>query len=186
MTNVDIPYVQFAFGIPELGADLTVGAALPGLSSNLGREPERVANVPWASLSPVVTPTAYDLASGYAIDFADGGYVGLNFAATDLPEGSLRPPSGTTSRRRDGRFTFNIDGRGDAADAPPSIIAEQTPGGRVLARPSWPTRRPRRHCRSWRSTATSWADLYLAALTQAGLLRPADVPPAVQRTRVTA
>ena len=59
LTNVDIPYVQLEFGIPNLGDNPAVGfAPYLAFSNNLGGSPD-VAGVPWDDLqSRPSTPTA--------------------------------------------------------------------------------------------------------------------------------
>src|SRR5262249_28573724 len=100
-TNVDIPYVQLAFGVPELGKN-PFADSLPYVqfSSNLGGSPD-VAGVAWADLGSTVDVQGEDLALGYAIDLADGGYVGLNFTAQTYP--------GLTEIEAQQRSPLNVD-----------------------------------------------------------------------------
>ncbi len=55
-TNVDIPYLQLEFGVPNLGKNPAVGyAPYLGFSNNLGGSPD-VAGVPWDELTRLSTP----------------------------------------------------------------------------------------------------------------------------------
>ena len=67
-SNVDLPYVYLQYGIP--GLPLNNGVPYLGFSTGLQGSPG-VAGVPWASLVPDANSNGQDLASGYAVDFAD-------------------------------------------------------------------------------------------------------------------
>ncbi|HYU32388.1 MAG TPA: putative Ig domain-containing protein [Thermoanaerobaculia bacterium] len=85
LTNVDMPYVHFQYGIPELGTNPEVfGLKYLAFSTNLRGEP-RVANVPWADLDAAVDRDGEILAPGYALDLASRGFAGLSFTAHTYP-----------------------------------------------------------------------------------------------------
>jgi len=177
-TNVDIPYVQFEFGIPSLGTNITFGVPYVALSSNVAGSPD-VAGVPWADLSSTVDTNGFDLASGYVMDLADGGYVGLNFTAQTYP-GVPKPNNGPYFPPQTVGFTFNVE----AAATPlttAQYIDEQTQEAEFLRQSilADPTATPALLVLA--QNATSWDNLYLNSLEQAGLLRPVDMPPAAQQ-----
>ncbi len=178
-TNVDIPYVQFEFGVPNLGNNIGVGdAPYVTLSSNVGGSPN-VAGVPWADLSSTVDTNGFNLAAGYVMDLADEGYVGLNFSAQTY-EGVPPPNYTDIDPPQTAGFTFNVD----AAATPlttAQYIAEQTQEAEFLRQSilADPTATPALLVLA--QNATSWDNLYLTALEQAGLLRPVDMPPTAQQ-----
>src|SRR5262249_35003606 len=91
--NVDLPYVAFQFGIPELGINSEVfNLERVVFSSNLGARPPAaeapgspLADVPWAGLVSAVNRNGENLAPGYAVDLANGGFAGLSFTAQTYP-----------------------------------------------------------------------------------------------------
>ena len=178
-TNVDIPYVQFEFGVPNLGNNLAVGnAPYVTLSSNLGGSPN-VAGVPWADLSSTVDTNGFNLASGYVMDLADEGYVGLNFTAKTYA--GVPPPNDTDLFPPTlAGFTFNVDATATPLTAA-QFIAEQTQQAEFLRQSilADPSATPALVVLA--QNAVSWENLYLGALEQAGLLRPVDMPPTAQQ-----
>src|SRR5262249_26131457 len=111
-TNVDIPYVDLQVGVPELD-----GIAPPypqpnqyrhlALATNLGSiSSPQVADVPWASLNPVVDTNGEDLATGYAIDFADRSNLGVSMLVQTYPDGL--PPDAVDNLPSDTAFQFHI------------------------------------------------------------------------------
>jgi len=99
--NVDTPYVRFSVGVPEMGysPDLLAGLPLPHLvfSSSLAGLPDGPtadaagntlsfgptptlglarSDIPWAQLDGVNNSDGHNLATGYAIDLAGGGFAG--------------------------------------------------------------------------------------------------------------
>ena len=125
-TNVDTPYVQFEFGIPNLGNNPIFNDPYVTLSSNVGGSPN-VAGVPWADLTSIVDTNGFDLASGYVMDLSDGGYVGLNFTAQTYPNipkpnfGPYIPPEAVG-------FTFNVAAAA-AAEAATRVHCRTDGGG---------------------------------------------------------
>ena len=175
-TNVDIPYVQFEFGIPNLGTNPYVNAPYLAFSSNLGGSPS-VAGVPWSEVDSTVDTDGYDLASGYVTDLADQGYVGLNFTAQTYPGVTKNVLEDILPPQEVG-FTYNVVGSATPL-TPAEYVAEQTQEAEYLRQAilADPTATPALEVLA--QSATSWDDLYLTALQEAGLLRPVDMPPAV-------
>ncbi len=176
-TNVDIPYVQLEFGIPNLGNNLAVGGApYLAFSNNLGGSPN-VAGVPWDDLSSTVDTTGYDLAEGYVTDLEDQGYVGLNFTAQTYPGVSKFTLSQILPAEAVG-FTFNVVAAATPL-TPAEYVAEQTQEAEYLRTSILADPTATQALQVLALNETSWDNLYLTALTQAGLLRPVDEPPAV-------
>ncbi|HEX4609016.1 MAG TPA: putative Ig domain-containing protein, partial [Urbifossiella sp.] len=187
-TNVDLPYVYFQYGIPELGVNsgavgsLGTAGGVPylGLSTSLGGSPA-VADVPWASVDPVADTTGQDLASGYAVDFADRASTTLSFLVQTYPDGL---PGGAYSDQPGATaFAFNIT----AAATPltrDEYVAQQTAFALALRAGVLNDATAAPALRALAADAGNWTDLYLTALTQAGLLRPEDQPPGVHANPV--
>ncbi len=177
LTNVDIPYVQFEFGVPNLGVN-SEEAFTPylGFYSNLQGNPN-VAGVPWDQLSASTDTSGYDLATGFAIDLADQGYVGLNFTAKTYPD--LTKDAVTMQEPASGvAFTYNVVAAASPL-TPDQYVAEQTQYAETLRQGVLNDSTAMPALKALAADATSWDALYLTALQQAGLLRPVDVPPAV-------
>ncbi|MCP4925155.1 MAG: hypothetical protein GY916_04335, partial [Gammaproteobacteria bacterium] len=110
LTNVDTPYVRFDFGAPNMGDSdyILENLSLPFIvyGSNVAGEPNgAIANgdgnnqsygptpttgtprddIPWASLDGVTNTSGVNLASGYAIDVAGNGFVGMSFNIQTYP-----------------------------------------------------------------------------------------------------
>lgn len=110
LSNIDTPYVRFDFGVPEMGDSAYVlqGLNLPYVtfSNNLGGQPDgqiETANgnnqaygptpttgtprtdIPWASLDGTSNTNGLNLAPGYAMDVAAGGFVGMSFNVQTYP-----------------------------------------------------------------------------------------------------
>ncbi|MBN8557208.1 MAG: hypothetical protein J0L74_05970, partial [Burkholderiales bacterium] len=87
-TNVDTPYVFFEMGLPEMGDNGRVlGLPYVSFASNVRGGPSEAdnPNSAWASLDSEVNTDGYNLAPGYVLDLAAGGFVGLNFTAQTYP-----------------------------------------------------------------------------------------------------
>src|SRR5205823_2061787 len=84
LTNVDTPYVYFDFGTPEMGDNGEIfGLPFVSFNSDVRGAPDGArTDVPWASLDSEVNTNGSLLASGYALDIAAGGFVGMSFSAT--------------------------------------------------------------------------------------------------------
>ncbi|HLF95978.1 MAG TPA: CARDB domain-containing protein, partial [Methylococcaceae bacterium] len=110
LTNVDTPYVRFDFGATDMGDSAYVleGLSLPYVvfGSNVGGRPDGAtadaagntqgygptptaglsrADIPWASLDGAQNTQGFNLAPGYAVDVAAGGFVGMTFNLATYP-----------------------------------------------------------------------------------------------------
>ncbi|MDH5500886.1 MAG: pre-peptidase C-terminal domain-containing protein, partial [Gammaproteobacteria bacterium] len=110
LTNVDTPYVRFDVGTPEMGysENLIDGLHLPYVifGTNIGGSPQGQivdgngnlqnygatpttgtprSDIPWASLDGVSNTNGVNLAPGYALDVAAGGFVGMTFNIQTYP-----------------------------------------------------------------------------------------------------
>jgi hypothetical protein len=172
-TNVDLPYVYLQYGVPGLPSN--GGVPYLGLTTNLSGNPD-VAGVPWASIVPTADTNGQFLASGYALDLADQSSDTLSFKVQTYPGGL--PPGAYSDNPGVTAFAFNI-----MAAATPltrdEYVAQQTQFAATLRANILkdPTASPA--LQALAADPTNWTDLYLQALTQAGLLRPEDQPPAV-------
>ena len=74
LTNVDTPYVYFAFGAPELGDNARVfNLPYVTFASNVRGAPDgQRTDVPWASFDSEVNTGGFMLAPGYALDVSAG------------------------------------------------------------------------------------------------------------------
>src|SRR5262249_30501506 len=81
LSNVDLPYIAFEFGIPELGINSEVfNLERVVFSSNLGGSPPAadmagspLAAVPWGDLVSAVSTNGENFAPGYPVDLINGG-----------------------------------------------------------------------------------------------------------------
>jgi hypothetical protein len=90
-TNVDIPYVEFQYGVPAL--PLNEGVPYLGFTTNVTGTPN-VANVPWATVLPSADANGQLLTTGYALDFADRSNTTFSFLVQTYPNGL--PPGANT------------------------------------------------------------------------------------------
>src|SRR5262249_44501768 len=144
------------------------------LATNLGSAASgnpQIPGVAWASLDPVVDTSGEDVATAYAIDLANRSFLGESLFVKTYPDGL--PPTAAKDIPSDTAFQFHI-----IAAATPltrdEFIAQQTQEAAKLRTKILqdPTASPSLQVLA--SDAATWNDLYLAALTQAGLLRPED------------
>ena len=110
LTNVDTPYVRFDVGTPEMGysQDVLGGLKLPYIvfGSNIGGQPDGKTldsagntqaygitptngtarkDIPWAQLDGAENTSGLNLAPGYALDVAAGGFAGATFNVQTYP-----------------------------------------------------------------------------------------------------
>ena len=88
LSNVDAPYVDFEFGVPELGINQAIyGLPYLEFSSNLaGGPPESdLDDVSWATLDSAVNTTGQILAPGTLFDLHAGDFSGLSFNVQTYP-----------------------------------------------------------------------------------------------------
>src|SRR5205814_1347202 len=133
-------------------------------------------NVPWASLTPSANTTGQVLTTGYALDFADRSNTTFSFLVKTYPEGL--PPGAYSEQPGVTAFAFNIMGAATPLTRD-EYIAQQTQLAATLRTNILADSTASTALQALAADATNWTDLYLAALTQAGLLRAADAPPEV-------
>jgi hypothetical protein len=105
-TNVDIPYVDFQVGIPQLDAPSLQDPHL-SMVTNLGSGTNpNVADVPWASLNPNLDTNGENLATAYAVDFPDRSNIGESLLVRTYPNGV--PPDAPMNPPYDTAFQFHI------------------------------------------------------------------------------
>ncbi len=181
--NVDLPYVQFQYGVPELGLngelfDLPYVVMATNLRGSLPIE-----DVPWASIDPVLNTTGHTLASGYAVDLPAFGLAGLSLNTLTYPgldeQRLLHPDFDREIDPCSIAFRFHV-----LASATPltrqEYVAQQTAAALriragILADP---TASP--PLRVLAADSSTFVGLYFAALTDAGLLRAEDQTPEVR------
>ncbi len=178
-SNVDIPYVELQIGTPRIapvvqGTPATTYNYL-GMLTNLDGQP-LVDNVAWDELTSVVDQGGENLSSGYAIDLPDQSSVSLSVSVQTYPDGI--PPDAGNEPPEDTAFAFNIMATATPLTAA-EFVAQQTQAAEQLRQAilNDPTASPSLMVLA--ADETTWVDLYLTALTQAGILRPADEPPQV-------
>jgi hypothetical protein len=172
-TNVDIPYVQFQYGVP--GLPLNELVPYLGFNTNVTGEPT-VAGVPWASVTPSANTNGQLLTTGYAIDFADRSNTTFSFVVQTYPDGL--PPGAYSEQPGVTAFAFNIMGAATPLTRDEYIV-QQTQLAATLRTAILNDPTASSALQTLAADAASWTDLYLLALTQAGLLRPVDQPPEV-------
>ncbi len=177
-TNVDIPYVYYQYGVPAL--PLNGGVPYLGFSTS-PQGSANVAGVDWSSVNPIADTNGQLLSSGYAIGFADQASTTLGFQVQTYPDGL--PPDASDNAPAQTAFAFNIVGAATPLTADEFIAMQEqfaaTLRTNILADPTASSA-----LQTLAADPTNWTDLYLTALTQAGLLRPVDVPPQVEQNPV--
>ena len=177
-TNVDIPYVEFQYGVP--GTPLNEGVPYLGVTTNVTGTPD-VADVPWASIVPISDTTGQSLTTGYAYDLADRANTTFSFQVQTYPNGL--PPGNQSEQPGVTAFAFNIMGAATAL-TPDEYVAQQKQLAATLRTSILNDPTASSALQNLAADAASWTDLYLTALTQAGLLRPVDQPPEIHENPV--
>ena len=87
-SNVNIPYIEYQYGTPKLGNNSEGASPVPylGLTTAAQGSPN-IANVPWTTVNPVAETSGQDLATGYAVDFADQSNTTVSFEVQTYPDG---------------------------------------------------------------------------------------------------
>ncbi|MCB1942193.1 MAG: hypothetical protein KDI53_09175, partial [Candidatus Accumulibacter sp.] len=172
-TNVDIPYVEFQYGVP--GLPLNEGVPYLGFTTNVSGAPD-VANVPWAGVLPSANTDGQLLSTGYAIDFADRSNTTFSFLVQTYPNGL--PPGAYSEQPGVTAFAFNIMGAATPLTRD-EYVAQQSALAATLRANIIKDPGASSALRNLAADQTLWTGLYLEALVQAGLLRAVDEPPAV-------
>ncbi len=188
LSNIDAPYVHFEFGMPNITnarPDLIPGPALV-FRTNLYGEPT-LDDVPWADLDPLVNTTGDNMAPGFTYDFVNRGYAALTFTADVYPQ--LRELLAEAPEYMEENFSVldlaDLDMQFYMVAAATPMTAEEYVAYQrdealamreaILADEDAPS-----GLRVAVADADLWAEAYLAALSDAGLLRPEDEPPAIR------
>ena len=175
-TNFDLPYVEFSFGVPEVGQ--LDGKTALAFDTDLTGNPN-VPGVDWSQLSSVADQAGELLASGYSLDLADGASTQIDFTALTYPDGVPNDPDGVSLDPATVAFQFHILATATPLTAD-EFVAQQTAYAEQLRSSILADPTATQSLKVLAANATSWDNLYLAALTQAGILRPQDEPPAVR------
>ncbi|MCB1964700.1 MAG: APHP domain-containing protein, partial [Candidatus Accumulibacter sp.] len=172
-TNVDIPYVEFQYGVP--GLPLNGGVPYLGFTTSVSGAPD-IANVPWAGVLPGANSNGQLLSTGYAIDFADRSNTTFSFLVQTYPDGL--PPGAYSEQPGVTAFAFNIMGAATPLTRD-EYIAQQRALAATLRASIIKDPGASSALRNLAADPSLWTGLYLEALVQAGLLRAVDEPPAV-------
>lgn len=185
LTNIDTPYVHFAIGTPELGKNTEV-FSLPytEFSSNLRGNPEGVLqDVPWASLTSDINTNGEILAPGYVLDLPNAGFVGRTFNVRTYPglqDELAKDPKGLDDvLDEDIAFRFHILATATAMTRAEFVLEQTTSALRlrnaILLDPTASV-----SLTVLAADVNTWTNAYLAALEQAGLLRPENEAPPIR------
>ncbi|MAE66325.1 MAG: hypothetical protein CMJ18_18805, partial [Phycisphaeraceae bacterium] len=190
ISNLDTPYTFFTFGIPELGEnDVLFDLTYVVFESNLrgappGPDDGRLDDVPFASLVSHVNTERLSgeiLAPGYVLDLPTTQFVGRTFSVQTYPGLAeiLEADPEALKFIDDGDIAFEFHLAGAATsltrDEFLALQAQEALDLRsaILADPDAP-----QALVVVAADPDAWTALYLAALEEAGLIRPeGDVPP---------
>lgn len=190
LTNLDTPYVHFQVGMPEKGINSEVfDLPYTVFSSNLrGNPSSSLTDVPWATLVSDINRNGEILAPGYALDLPTGSFVGRTFTIQTYPgllQRLAQEPNALEDIPDDEiAFRFHILASATALTRNEFIAAQTQEALRlraaVLADATASTALV-----NLAADESAWVSSYLAALEDAGLLRPDDqAPPIRQQTQV--
>lgn len=203
LTNIDTPYVHFQFGIPELGDNQflfskfdeaikqAVGISkLPyvQLTSNLrGQPPQGAIDLPWASLISDLNTDGEILAPGYIFDLPTAEAVGRTFNVLTYPQLQellkLQPDAlndllpGEESKIA---FRFHIQASATVLTRD-EFIAQQRTEALRLRSAILKDRTASLALTVLAANENTWVTAYLAALEEAGLLRPENEAPSIRQ-----
>ncbi|MCC5624358.1 hypothetical protein [Nostoc sp. CHAB 5715] len=185
LTNIDTPYVHFAIGTPELGTNTEVfNLPYTEFSSNLRGNPEGVLqDVPWASLISDINTNGEILAPGYVLDLPNAGFVGRTFNVQTYPglqDELAKDPTGLEGLPDDTiAFRFHILATATAMTRA-EFVQEQTTSALRLRNAILLDPTASVALTVLAADANTWTNAYLAALEQAGLLRPENQAPPIR------
>ncbi|MDM9385689.1 CARDB domain-containing protein [Chlorogloeopsis sp. ULAP01] len=185
LTNIDTPYVHFSIGTPQLGTNSDVfNLPYTEFSSNLRGNPEGVLqDVPWASLISDVNTNGEIIAPGYVLDLPNAGFVGRTFNVQTYPglqEELAKDPKGLEDVSDDAiAFRFHILATATAMTRD-EFVQEQTQQALLLRNAILLDQTASQALTVLAADANTWTNAYLAALEEAGLLRPEDEAPPIR------
>jgi YD repeat-containing protein len=201
LTNIDTPYVNFEFGVPELGTNhyllglLGRAAAELGVTelpyvtfaTNLRGAPEgSLNNLPWASLKSEVNTNGQNLAPGYIFDLATRDFVGATFNTEiykRFAELVAKDPDALKGFDIDDgaiAFKFNVTAAATVLTRS-EFITLQTEEALKLRDRILADANATQGLKVLASNAETWTTAYLAALESAGLLRPENQAPPLRQ-----
>ncbi len=191
LTNVDMPYVHFEFGVPRLENKMkkfgVEGEAL-AFGTTFNSDP-LLSGVNWSLVDPTLNEHGRLKVQGYVFDLVNKGFAGTSFALqaypglqaklkedpnflTDLVESGLLDP-------KELGFKFYIYVASTPMTAQEYVGYQTSQAARIRDLLLLDVDAPRT-LKTAAAEGTAWTALYLRALTDAGLLRPEDVPPAIR------
>ncbi|GAB1542664.1 hypothetical protein NUACC21_53380 [Scytonema sp. NUACC21] len=188
LTNIDTPYVHLSFGIPELGSNPILELPYVQFSSNLSGQPQnnpqgKLDDVPWASIVSNVNLNGQILAPGYILDLPNAGFTGANFSVQIYPgfqELLQREPELLEDLNGDDlAFKFPIVATATAMTRA-EFVAEQKLEALRLRSAILQDKTATPTLTILAADADTWTNAFLAALEQAGLLRPDNVAPPIR------
>ncbi|WP_422665759.1 CARDB domain-containing protein (plasmid) [Anabaena sp. PCC 7938] len=185
LTNIDTPYVHFAIGTPELGINSEVfNLPYTEFSSNLRGNPEGVLeDVPWASLISDINTNGEILAPGYVLDLPNAGFVGRTFNVQTYPglqDELAKDPEGLDDvLDEDIAFRFHILATATAMTRA-EFVQQQTQEALRLRNAILKDPTASISLTVLAADTNTWTNAYLAALEQAGLLRPENAAPPIR------
>lgn len=187
LSNLDTPYTFFQFGIPELGNNSQVfGLPYATFRSNLRGAPSAADDdIPWASIVSDVNTDGQLLAPGYVLDLATGGSIGQTFEVHTY-EGlaaAIQKYPGAWEDVLDGdvAFRFNILASATALTRA-EFVAQQTAEALRLRDAIFNDPEAAQSLVILAADANTWTTAYLAALEEAGLLRPEEEAPPIRES----
>ncbi|WP_013334633.1 CARDB domain-containing protein [Gloeothece verrucosa] len=186
LTNLDTPYVNFQFGIPELGTNSEVfGLPYVVFSSNLRGSPEGSnTDVPWASLVSDTNQNGEILAPGYIFDLPTAGFAGQTFNVQTYPgllEKLKQDPTALDDVPDDQiAFTFHILASATALTRD-EFIEQQKAEAKKLRNAILADSTASQALTVLAADINTWTNAYLAALEEAGFLRPENQAPPIRQ-----
>jgi subtilase family serine protease len=193
LTNVDTPYTFFEFGIPELGTNPDLNLPYLQFASNLRGAPPQgdLGDVPWASLDSAVNTTGEILAPGYVVDLPARQFAGRTFTALTYPGLAeileenpefLKPFTDECDKVA---FQFHIAAAATALTRE-EFLQHQTDQALALREAILEDATASQALSVLAADPDAWVDLYLAALEDAGLIRPVDEAPPIREQPLVA
>ncbi|MHC1770058.1 MAG: CARDB domain-containing protein [Verrucomicrobiia bacterium] len=185
LTNVDTPYVHLEYGVPRLANNTFIPGERLLFSTNFMGSPG-LAGVSWPDIDPVLNLNGDLIASGFGYDFVARGFGALTFIVEPYPE--LKNLLKENPRLliemddlslQDLAFTFYIQAAATPVTATEYVDFQTqralTVRDRILLDPNAP-----QALKVAAADSATWTELFLASLTDAGLLRPEDQAPEVR------
>ena len=185
LTNVDAPYVFLQFGVPRLPNNTLIPGERLLFQSNLAGAPN-VDGVPWADLNSTLNLNGVLTASGFAHDFTAKSFGSLTFNVEIYPELKrlLKENPQFLQQLSDYdlaslQFDYYIFAAATPMTSAEYVAYQTTRAADLRARILSDAAAPQALVAA-ATDAGQFTSFYLAALQQAGELRPEDTPPAAR------